>query len=1260
MISRGQIALVLVGVMLGVSGLASDSNGRGRHKKMYAVPAPGAVVIDGKLGDWDLSGQIEMYVIKETSAMQSAKFALMYDKDALYISGAVRDPNPMMNRHDPKVDAHKGWDADACQFRIVVDPAMGYPVRETAFTCRKKGGPKDTKDAIKHLLLWYYTDRREACLQLHMGMGYRVPRPEWAPHGLVPLGLYGAKYVKADDGCGYTFEYRVPWSTLDVKQPAKGGDLVAGTVQFNWRRPDGLKTAGGSAWAYDVMSGPGFAFQSAECWGKIIFSEKGDLPKELVEEGIPPEKPMPLEFSYGVPEDSEVTVQLLDDQGQIARTLVASGERRAGKNVERWDGLDDTGQPLAAGEYAWKGLYHRPIKTKFILSVHNSGQPLYKLDNNRGGWGGDHGMPSDVCAVGEDLILTWNSCESGWGIIRVDQKGRKKWGNKHNALVIASDGKRLFTYGGHGFHQAPGVKVFDLRDGRPLNWGNKSPYLSPPEGGEEGSNHATGLAYHRGTVYASYGKRDLVATFDAKTGDLKTTWPVPKPGRLAVRPDGTLAVISDGKVLALSQGNAEPLCTDHLDQPVGVAVDTQGNVYVANRGELQNVSVFTADGKFQRSIGKKGGRPRVGRFDRAGILEPGGIAIDGQGRLWVAETLDAPKRHSVWDTATGKCVAEFFGGSAYFGWAYMDPKHPDEVYCHNTLWKVDLDKGTWHPHSTIWRGTTPNMIKEPNPNGYAGHFRVMTAKNGKQFGWGMSDYSNMLFMREGDIFKPIAGTIRVAFGAFGGGLRYPVMKEFHEKHKAPAYLWQDANDDQTVQPDELVVSPANRGEQTFNWIDEELNAWCDAGFIFKPVRIERSGRPIYDFSKYGPIPFKGGNANATSLWLDPDDEGVYTLNPGRKPSLAKWTRDGKLVWAYPKVLRWNKALNLPVVTPGKLWGLTMPLGVAGDFIGAATYFNPYHIFTRDGLYVAMVMRDGRTGGLGADITASETITGQLVKPEGMDRYFLLAGDQDGRVTEILGLDTVRRLPGGRYVHREEAVAEVVAAQKEYARLLAQSQRLEIVRGRQPLLLSKGITKSIDSRRGFTVRAAYDADNFYVAYDVKSPFELINAAPDDHTVFKGGNLLDIQIATDPKADPKRKKPAPGDVRILISRQKAKPFAVVYRPKVAGFAGQPIVLTSPTGKEPFDSIERTDNIELTYRKRPGGFQAIAAIPLSLLGWQPKPGQQVRLDVGYIFGNKPGTQVALRAYWMNNSFSANVTADIPNESRLEPHEWGTAVVE
>lgn len=1245
---RLSVLLLLAAV---VSSAALGDVGLARHRKLYAVPVPGPVVVDGRLDDWDLSGQIWMYVISETAEMQSAKFALMHDDQALYLSAEVRDPSPLMNRHDPRVDPDKGWDADSCQFRLILDPKQGYPVNQSTFNAVPN-------DQMCHMTLWYYTDRQEPVLQLSYGMTYDPPKTEYPTVGVVTPDRFQAKYLKAADGKGYTYEYRIPWSTLEAKTPPKAGDLVAGTVQFCWSAPDGLKTAGGSAWAYDVMNGPGFVYQSSACWGAVIFSGRGNLPKDLVEEGLPPEKPLPLTFSYEVPEDAEVSIALFDDKGYVARTLVASGARRAGENVERWDGLDNAGKPLAPGTYTWKGLYHQPIKTKFILSAHNSGQPPYKLDDGTGGWGADHGTPTSVAAAGDQMILTWNASESGWGIVKTDLTGKKQMGIRHNAEDVACDGERILVAGDYGFNGQESVVLFALKDGATLNWGNGKPYLAPPTGGDAQSNWAKGVAYGNGKVYVSWTDRDLVVRYDGKSGDLETAWAVEKPGRLAVRPDGTLAVLSAGKVLILQDGKQVAAITEHLDQPAGIAVGPDGTMYVGNRGALQNVSVFDKEGKYLRSIGKTGGRPRVGRYDPSGILEPGGMALDKNGFLWVAETLDSPKRVSVWDTRTGALAREFFGASAYFGWAYMDPKHPDELYCHNVLWKVNLDTGSCVPVSTIWRATAPNMIEAANPGGYAGHFRVMTAKNGKQFGWGMVDYSGTLFMRVGDIFKPIAGTIRVAYGPYGRGAIYPVMQD-KNKYPGGAWMWQDKNDDQTVQEEELSPSPAGRGELTFNWVDEDLNVWCDAGWIYRPVGFGADGRPIYDFSKQEPIPFKGSNSNGTSLVLDNQDDTVYTLAPGGDPGWARWTRDGKLLWGYGGIVPWNRALSLPMVAPGKLWGLTMPLGVAGDFTGVACYFGPYHIFTRDGLYVAMVMRDGRSGGLGPDITASEVITGQLVKPEGMNRYFLLAGDQDGRVTEILGLDTVKRLAGGRYIHTEEAAKQAAEALADYQRALAKSKRLTIVRGRAALATAPAISKPVDAARSFTARAAYDERNLYVAYEVNSPYELTNEIPDPRLIFRGGNLLDIQIATDPAADPQRKTPAPGDVRLLVTRQGGKAVAVLYRPKVKGFTGEPVVLKSPTGEESFDSIQVAE-VGLEYTKTGPGFRALVTVPLELLGWTPQAGEKVKMDLGYLFGNATGSQVALRAYWMNNSFSANVTNDVPNESRLEPAEWGSALVE
>ncbi len=355
----------------------------------------------------------------------------------------------------------------------------------------------------------------------------------------------------------------------------------------------------------------------------------------------------------------------------------------------------------------------------------------------------------------------------------------------------------------------------------------------------------------------------------------------------------------------------------------------------------------------------------------------------------------------------------------------------------------------------------------------------------------------------------------------------------------------------------------------------------------------------------------------------------------------------------------REPLAEPIAKPGEVWGPTSALGVAGDFTGMATYFGPFNIFTRDGLFVAKLFNDGRLGKTGADSLFCEAFAGQLVKLEKSGRYLFLGGDQDGRVTELLGLDSVRYFDGHYSITPEDAQT-VKTAQDEYARLKAKAQPLTIVRGRGALSVAPAIRKIVDNTRDFTARAAYDEQNLYLAFDVNTPNELANAIADWHTIFKGGNCLDMQLATDPGADPKRTTPVPGDVRVLITRQETKTVAVVYRPKVKDFTGQPLIFTT-VNTISLDSITLGDTVQLLdYRKTPTGFSALAAIPLSLLGWTPKSGSTVKIDLGYIYGNATGNQVAVRSYWSNNSFNANVTGDVPSEIRLEPDQWGTALVE
>jgi len=649
---------------------AEEQGGRARNKRIFIVPPPGPVAIDGQLKDWDLSGQIEIFVTRETAGTMSARIAALYDAEALYLSGDFRDPSPLMNQHDPLVNAEKAWDADAFQFRLVLDPKLGFPIHESSLD-HPKPNP-----AICHLLMWYYTARQEPCLHLQYGMTYSPPKAGY-PQGVVPHDQFQAAYRPADDGQGYTFEYRIPWKTLEAPAPLKAGDAVAAAIQIQWGAPDGL-SSGGGGWAMDLMATGGFSFQSTDCWGRAIFTPDGNLPPEAREPAgehhAAVEPPMPLRFEYDLPQDGEVSVALVDPKGQIVRHVVAQASRRAGHLTESWDGLDDAGQPLSPGRYSWKGIVHEPIRTKHLLSVHNSGTPPYATPDGTGAWGADHGRPSTVCAAGDHLILAWDGGEAGWSILRTDLQGRKQWGIKPGALFLASDGReKIFASGGGGFHDGQGVECFSLRDGRPLNFDNGQPKVNVPPGGDRNNNAVTGLAWADGKLFVGYGRRNLVCAYGADSGAIEASWVVPEPRALAARSANEAFALSGNQVVRIRAGQVEPFATECLDQPESLALDQSGNLYVANRGKPQNLSVFSSDGRSLRSLGRHGGRPAVGRYEADGILEPGGIAVDREGKLWVAETQDSPKRISVWDAATGQFRMEFFGASPYATIVSIDP-----------------------------------------------------------------------------------------------------------------------------------------------------------------------------------------------------------------------------------------------------------------------------------------------------------------------------------------------------------------------------------------------------------------------------------------------------------------------------------------------------------------------------------------------------------------------------------------------------------
>jgi DNA-binding beta-propeller fold protein YncE len=95
--------------------------------------------------------------------------------------------------------------------------------------------------------------------------------------------------------------------------------------------------------------------------------------------------------------------------------------------------------------------------------------------------------------------------------------------------------------------------------------------------------------------------------------------------------------------------------------PEGVAVDSEGNVYVTDTFN-DRIEIFDADGQFISTFGKNGDGPA--NFER-----PKGIAIDCDGHIWVVDA--AQNRVKVFDNQ-GRLLI-YFGGAGYYPGQFMGP-----------------------------------------------------------------------------------------------------------------------------------------------------------------------------------------------------------------------------------------------------------------------------------------------------------------------------------------------------------------------------------------------------------------------------------------------------------------------------------------------------------------------------------------------------------------------------------------------------------
>ncbi|MBM4020302.1 MAG: hypothetical protein FJ288_18605 [Planctomycetes bacterium] len=183
---------------------------------------------------------------------------------------------------------------------------------------------------------------------------------------------------------------------------------------------------------------------------------------------------------------------------------------------------------------------------------------------------------------------------------------------------------------------------------------------------------------------------------------------------------------------------------------------------------------------------------------------------------------------------------------------------------------------------------------------------------------------------------------------------------------------------------------------------------------------------------------------------------------------------------------------------------------------------------------------------------------------------------------------------------------------------------------------------------------YNADRLFLGWTVEKRGAFTNGGDDFRRYFKTGAAVDVQLGTRADADPDRKGPEAGDIRILVTRAKGKPVAVLYRPIAPDSPKSDRWETSTPagGTTAFDQIRVLDGAVIAVQEDGDRYSVEAAIPLKDLALTPAPGRVLKMDWG-VLTTDDGFVTRSRAYWSN--LMATGVADEPTEARLQPHLWG-----
>jgi hypothetical protein len=1353
------LGMMTSGMILATAASAQDGqNMLGRQTQnegFSAVPAKSPVKVDGKLDEWDLSGQIWSYADSSVRDSFSVKTAAMWDVDNLYLSFVWRDPMPLNSTVDPKFDPDRGWVADAVQLRVLAGKQPSW------FTCW--GFDKGTKPAV-HTYSWPEENKQPG--------GKTVLRStDKAGQTSLGDGVESA-YALLPDGKGFVHELKLPWKVV-YNQDWRGAadQTIRVGMEFLWGNETGR---GFPMHRYADNMQPGFTsrefyWTAKNAWGDLTtVAESIKEPRQYVEGSLKPQGTIAVRAQ--VPADAATFSVVIDDvQGNRVRNL-AGGYGVADFTVAKegktatvevmWDGLDEAGKLVPPGNYQVRGLTQGGINGYYEMSFYNPGTPPWQTGDKRGAWGADHTSPRLVARSGENVIVTCDFAEGGYGTFAVKPDGTKAWSEIRGANVLAATDASVFTVPNDW--GASGVQLLRMnakdgsfspftRDGKelpmPLHFRDLLG-LAAPTGGAESPQppKARALAVGDGVLILATDD-DRLWLFDAATAAVIKQTKLELAGvhggqghhasdRYPFAFDGKqLYCFRQKELVKVSldalKNAADPMAkavviplNGAVEQPGAIALDSSGTIFITDLGKDLQVKKFAPDGRLLGRIGKTGGRARQGAFEPQGMREMTSVAVDAAGNAWVAEHSDHPRRVSVWKP-DGTLLRDFIGNTGYAGQgSFTHDSDPTKGVAELNEIRLDPATRAWNVESVMYN---PDPAKGdfvfPGSTAFgSGNVFFSSASGAKhEYFVSLGEFRNtpvFVMIKVGKDWQPVAGIFTVARlqrllgGQYGSQIVKNPSGDYADNDPCDVLIWNDLDNDGYVQKKECEVIPTLK--KTASVVDGKpvggggvampISGFGGGGrvdpadfsffatgslktadntgvFKVKPVRFRDDGRPVLGADGFTKLPAEFSLMEAVPVPGKDLVVGFITLQ--NKVYVAGFTKsEGKILWKYLSPYHQvHGSHKAPMPKPGLLIGCLKIAGIVekcgdadGVFMIRGNLGEDYYL-TTDGVFVDILTKDGRIPGiprpeneeaLRAISFASlcgrgEHFSGLISRQaDGVVRCTgALPADQACNIIRIEGLESIRRLTGPDLTLSQETL--VKADQDNTRRGLAAARPPEPY---SIAVAQKDAKGQVDwkpvkplriANEGQPVtaefRAAYDADNLYVSYNVNDPTPWKNGGNEYRLLFKTGDCVDFQLS--PSGNNTGKAVA-GDLRVLMANFNGKPAAVLLKPVAPGApASDKHNFTSPVMTVTFDQVKLLTDVTPTVAVRGNGYTVTAALPWAVLGIDPKAELKLRGDAGFILSDPTGSINTARVYWSNKN--TGLVMDQPGEAIITPQGFG-----